>query len=30
MIRGKRLYVFKAYKDQPDEEITHDFVMSTA
>jgi alkanesulfonate monooxygenase SsuD/methylene tetrahydromethanopterin reductase-like flavin-dependent oxidoreductase (luciferase family) len=28
MIRGKRLYVFKAYKDQPDEEITLDFVMN--
>jgi alkanesulfonate monooxygenase SsuD/methylene tetrahydromethanopterin reductase-like flavin-dependent oxidoreductase (luciferase family) len=27
MIRGKRLYVFKATKDQPDEEITHDWVM---
>jgi alkanesulfonate monooxygenase SsuD/methylene tetrahydromethanopterin reductase-like flavin-dependent oxidoreductase (luciferase family) len=27
MIRGKRLYVFKARKDQPDEEITHDWVM---
>ena len=27
MIRGKRLYVFKAAKDQPDEEITHDWVM---
>jgi alkanesulfonate monooxygenase SsuD/methylene tetrahydromethanopterin reductase-like flavin-dependent oxidoreductase (luciferase family) len=27
MIRGKRLYVFKAYKDQPDEEITLDWVM---
>jgi alkanesulfonate monooxygenase SsuD/methylene tetrahydromethanopterin reductase-like flavin-dependent oxidoreductase (luciferase family) len=27
MARGKRLYVFKAYKDQPDEEITHDWVM---
>jgi hypothetical protein len=28
MIRGKRLYVFKAYKDQPDEEITLDFVLN--
>jgi len=27
MKRGKRLYVFKAYKDQPDEEITLDYVM---
>ncbi len=27
MIRGKRLYVFKSHKEQPDEEITHDFVM---
>ncbi|HKA73018.1 MAG TPA: LLM class flavin-dependent oxidoreductase [Xanthobacteraceae bacterium] len=27
MKRGKRLYVFKSYKDQPDEEITHDWVM---
>jgi alkanesulfonate monooxygenase SsuD/methylene tetrahydromethanopterin reductase-like flavin-dependent oxidoreductase (luciferase family) len=27
MKRGKRLYVFKAHKDQPDEEITHDHVM---
>jgi alkanesulfonate monooxygenase SsuD/methylene tetrahydromethanopterin reductase-like flavin-dependent oxidoreductase (luciferase family) len=27
MQRGKRLYVFKAYKEQPDEEITHDWVM---
>ena len=27
MERGNRLYVFKAYKDQPDEEITHDWVM---
>jgi alkanesulfonate monooxygenase SsuD/methylene tetrahydromethanopterin reductase-like flavin-dependent oxidoreductase (luciferase family) len=27
MKRGKRLYVFKAYKEQPDEEITHDWVM---
>jgi alkanesulfonate monooxygenase SsuD/methylene tetrahydromethanopterin reductase-like flavin-dependent oxidoreductase (luciferase family) len=27
MKRGKRVYVFKAYKDQPDEEITHDWVM---
>jgi len=27
MERGKRLYVFKAYKDQPDQEITPDWVM---
>jgi alkanesulfonate monooxygenase SsuD/methylene tetrahydromethanopterin reductase-like flavin-dependent oxidoreductase (luciferase family) len=27
MKRGKRLYVFKSHKDQPDEEITLDFVM---
>jgi len=27
MKRGKRLYVFKRDKDQPDEEITHDYVM---
>jgi alkanesulfonate monooxygenase SsuD/methylene tetrahydromethanopterin reductase-like flavin-dependent oxidoreductase (luciferase family) len=27
MARGKRIYVFKAYKDQPDAEITHDWVM---
>jgi alkanesulfonate monooxygenase SsuD/methylene tetrahydromethanopterin reductase-like flavin-dependent oxidoreductase (luciferase family) len=27
MKRGKRLYVFKSTKDQPDEEITHDHVM---
>src|SRR5262249_480684 len=27
MKRGKRLYVFKHHKAQPDEEITHDFVM---
>jgi len=27
MKRGKRLYVFKSYKDQPDEEITHEWVM---
>jgi alkanesulfonate monooxygenase SsuD/methylene tetrahydromethanopterin reductase-like flavin-dependent oxidoreductase (luciferase family) len=27
MKRGKRLYVFKSYKDQPDEEITHEYVM---
>src|SRR5262245_27694568 len=24
---GKRLYVFKSHKEQPDEEITLDFVM---
>jgi alkanesulfonate monooxygenase SsuD/methylene tetrahydromethanopterin reductase-like flavin-dependent oxidoreductase (luciferase family) len=27
MKRGKRLYVFKAHKDQPDQDITHDWVM---
>src|SRR5262249_35803451 len=27
MERGKRLYVFKAYKDQPDQEISLDWVM---
>src|SRR5262249_22143773 len=27
MKRGKRLYVFKQYREQPDEEITHDYVM---
>ena len=27
MKRGKRLYVFKSHKEQPDEEITHDHVM---
>jgi alkanesulfonate monooxygenase SsuD/methylene tetrahydromethanopterin reductase-like flavin-dependent oxidoreductase (luciferase family) len=27
MKRGKRLYVFKSHKDQPDDEITHDYVM---
>jgi alkanesulfonate monooxygenase SsuD/methylene tetrahydromethanopterin reductase-like flavin-dependent oxidoreductase (luciferase family) len=27
MKRGKRLYVFKSYKEQPDEEITLDYVM---
>jgi alkanesulfonate monooxygenase SsuD/methylene tetrahydromethanopterin reductase-like flavin-dependent oxidoreductase (luciferase family) len=27
LARGKRLYVFKSHKEQPDEEITHDFVM---
>jgi alkanesulfonate monooxygenase SsuD/methylene tetrahydromethanopterin reductase-like flavin-dependent oxidoreductase (luciferase family) len=27
MKRGKRLYVFKAYKEQPEEELTHDWVM---
>jgi alkanesulfonate monooxygenase SsuD/methylene tetrahydromethanopterin reductase-like flavin-dependent oxidoreductase (luciferase family) len=27
MERGKRLYVFKSHKEQPDEEITHDFIM---
>ena len=27
MRRGKRLFVFKTHKDQPDDEITDDFVM---
>jgi len=27
MRRGNRLYVFKSHKEQPDAEITHDFVM---
>src|SRR5947209_1644777 len=27
MERGKRLYGFKSYKEQPDEESTHDYVM---
>ena len=27
MKRGNRLYVFKRDKDQPDEDITHDFIM---
>src|SRR5882672_12725148 len=27
MKRGKRLYVFKSYKEQPDEEVTLDYVM---
>jgi alkanesulfonate monooxygenase SsuD/methylene tetrahydromethanopterin reductase-like flavin-dependent oxidoreductase (luciferase family) len=27
MIRGNRLYVFKSHKEQPDAEITLDFVM---
>src|SRR5665647_1325187 len=27
MKRSNRLYVFKSHKEQPDEEITHDFVM---
>ena len=27
MNRGKRLYVFKSHKDQPDEDITLDYVM---
>src|SRR5690242_5616997 len=27
MKRGNRLYVFKSHKDQPDEEITRDYVM---
>jgi alkanesulfonate monooxygenase SsuD/methylene tetrahydromethanopterin reductase-like flavin-dependent oxidoreductase (luciferase family) len=27
MKRGNRLYVFKSHKEQPDEEITHDYVM---
>jgi hypothetical protein len=28
MKRGNRLYVFKSHKEQPDEEITQDFVMN--
>ena len=27
LLRSKRLFVFKEHKDQPDDEITHDFVM---
>jgi len=27
LTRSKRLFVFKTHKEQPDEEITHDFVM---
>jgi alkanesulfonate monooxygenase SsuD/methylene tetrahydromethanopterin reductase-like flavin-dependent oxidoreductase (luciferase family) len=27
MRRGNRLYVFKSHKEQPDAEITHDFIM---
>ena len=27
MKRGKRLYVFKSHKEQPDDEITLDYVM---
>lgn len=27
LVRSKRLFVFKAHKEQPDEEITHDFIM---
>jgi alkanesulfonate monooxygenase SsuD/methylene tetrahydromethanopterin reductase-like flavin-dependent oxidoreductase (luciferase family) len=27
MRRGGRIYVFKKYKEQPDEEITHDYIM---
>jgi alkanesulfonate monooxygenase SsuD/methylene tetrahydromethanopterin reductase-like flavin-dependent oxidoreductase (luciferase family) len=27
MKRGNRLYVFKSYKEQPDEQITNDYVM---
>ena len=27
MNRGKRLFVFKSHKEQPDEEITLDYVM---
>lgn len=27
MKRGNRLYVFKSHKEQPDDEVTHDFVM---
>jgi alkanesulfonate monooxygenase SsuD/methylene tetrahydromethanopterin reductase-like flavin-dependent oxidoreductase (luciferase family) len=28
MKRGNRLYVFKSHKEQPDDEITHDYVMN--
>ena len=27
LARSKRLFVFKAHKDQPDEQVTHDFIM---
>jgi alkanesulfonate monooxygenase SsuD/methylene tetrahydromethanopterin reductase-like flavin-dependent oxidoreductase (luciferase family) len=27
LARGKRLYVFKSHKEQPDEEVTHDFII---
>src|SRR5882757_9839056 len=27
MRRGNRIYVFKKYKEQPDDEITHDYIM---
>lgn len=27
MKRGNRIYVFKSHKEQPDDEITHDYVM---
>ena len=27
MRRGGRIYVFKSHKEQPDEEITHDYIM---
>jgi alkanesulfonate monooxygenase SsuD/methylene tetrahydromethanopterin reductase-like flavin-dependent oxidoreductase (luciferase family) len=27
MRRGNRIYVFKSHKEQPDDEITHDFIM---
>src|SRR6202165_895028 len=27
MRRGGRIYVFKKYKEQPDDEITHDYIM---
>src|SRR5664279_300872 len=27
MRRGKRVYVFKSHKEQPDDEITHDYIM---
>jgi alkanesulfonate monooxygenase SsuD/methylene tetrahydromethanopterin reductase-like flavin-dependent oxidoreductase (luciferase family) len=27
LIRSKRLFVFKSHKEQPDDEITHDFIM---
>ena len=27
LIRSKRLFVFKSHREQPDEEVTHDFIM---